>query len=309
MTPCSTRSGWAALLSTILDWVSIKTYIVHERTHQASIPGVHWVVGYCVVAYGEECGWEVRVKYFSHGIGTSRGYLEYPRPWLQLRAFTERLVYAPSGCLDYFLLHISPLLYHHMTRPLPADKKKTVGRKPTFTVKKAAQLAKFATLFQDAQDTGTQSSFYHKLTLWCVTRWGHNVKDLSRDDPDEVEDDGDATLEVDEMAALGADDLTEEEADQNAIYFNILRTVSVYRIIIGDANSPIYSETGTILPPAISTHTSVSNQWFSRPEYREPLHTCSGQKGSPSSCSYQRVYVVILSLAHERRSRAAHQDR
>lgn len=119
-------------------------------------------------------------------------------------------------------------LDHQMTRPLPEGKKSSVGRKPTFTKKKIAQLAQFAPLFQAARDTNTQSSFYHKLTLWCVTRWGYDARNLSLDDPNEVDDDGEPSLEVDELALLDMEGITEEEADKNAEYFQVLRTVSLF---------------------------------------------------------------------------------
>lgn len=112
-----------------------------------------------------------------------------------------------------------------MTRPLTEDKKRPVGRKSDFSAEKVAQLAWFAPLFQECQDTNTQSSFYHKITLWCVTRWGYDVKELGRDGP-YIDLDGEPSLEVDETALLDTDGMSEEEAEKHSSYFQTLRTVS-----------------------------------------------------------------------------------
>lgn len=129
--------------------------------------------------------------------------------------------------LCFYFADLSPS--YRMTRAKAQDKKRAVGRKTDFSDAKVSQLAQFAQLFRDAQDTTTRSSFYHQLTLWCVTHWGYDVNELGRDGPD-IELDDEPNLRVDETAMLDTDGLSEEEAEKRSVYFQALRTVSHFQL-------------------------------------------------------------------------------
>lgn len=111
-----------------------------------------------------------------------------------------------------------------MTRPLPEHKKQVVGRKSDFSKDKAAQLEWFAPLYQQCRDTGTQASFYDKITQWCVTHWGYDAKELVRDGP-VIELKGEPSLEVDENAILDMEAMSEQDVEEHATYFQTMRTV------------------------------------------------------------------------------------